>query len=101
MFAVIKSCGRQFKVTQGQQLDLDLMSFKNEGDVFEINDVLMISGDFVAFNPAGASVKCEVMKHFRGPKLIVFKNRQRHTFRRKNGHRQDYTRVKITEIITK
>ena len=99
MFAVVKSGGRQFKVTEGQEIDIDLMAFAKEGDVFEINDVLLIaSGDDIALNPK-ASIKCEVVKHFRGPKLIVFKNRQRHTFRRKNGHRQDFTRVKVGAIV--
>ncbi len=99
MFAVVKSGGRQFKVVEGQELDIDLMAFAKEGYTFEINDVLLLSsGNSTSYNPK-ASVECEVIKHFRGPKLIVFKNRQRHTFRRKNGHRQDFTRVKINKIV--
>lgn len=97
MFAVIKFGGKQFKVFQGQDLDLDLIS-KNEGDEFEITDVLLIGGENPSLKPV-ATVKCEILQHFRAPKLIVFKNRQRHTFRKKKGHRQDYTRVKIKEIV--
>ncbi len=100
MFAVVKSGGRQFKVVEGQELDIDLMAFANEGHLFEINEVLLLtSGNDTSFNPK-ASVQCEVVKHFRGPKLIVFKNRQRHTFRKKKGHRQDFTRIKINKIVS-
>lgn len=98
MFAVIKFGGKQFKVIEGQDLDLDLIN-KTEGEEFEISDVLLIGGDAPSLKPS-AKVKCQVLQHFRGPKLIVFKNRQRSTFRKKKGHRQDYTRVKIKEIIS-
>lgn len=97
MFAIIKFSGKQFKVVEGQEIDLDLIN-QEEGYEFQINDVLLIGGDKIKINP-NSSIKCEVLKHFRGPKLVVFKNRQRSTFRKKKGHRQDYTRVKIKEII--
>lgn len=98
MFAIVKVGGKQFKVSQGQELDVDLMQ-KNEGETFTINDVLFIGGETLSISPKKASVQCEVVKHFRGPKLIVFKKRRRHTFKRKTGHRQDYTRVIIKEIV--
>lgn len=93
----MKFGGKQFKVFQGQDLDLDLIN-KNEGEEFEVSDVLLIGGENPSLKP-NAKIKCEILKHFRGPKLIVFKNRQRSTFKKKKGHRQDYTRVKIKEII--
>lgn len=97
MFAIIKTSGKQFKVSQDQELDID---FKDAdiGSTFEIHDVLMFGGDNIVINPKKAIVKCEVLQHFRGPKLVVFKNRPRSTFRKKTGHRQDYTRIKIKEI---
>lgn len=98
MFAIIKVGGKQFKVSPEQELDIDLLN-KQEGDSFEINDILLVSGEKLNLDPKKTLVKCEVVKHFRGPKLVVFKNRQRHTFRKKKGHRQDYTRVKIKEIV--
>jgi len=98
MFAIIKVGGKQFKVSPEQELDIDLLN-KQEGDSFEINDVLLVFGEKLNLDPKKTSVKCEVVKHFRGPKLVVFKNRQRSTFRKKKGHRQDYTRVKIKEIV--
>lgn len=100
MFAVIKTSGKQFKVSQGQELDIDFKDVEI-GSTFEIRDVLMLGGEDTALNPAKAVVKCEVVEHFRGPKLVVFKNRPRSTFRKKTGHRQDYTRIKIKEIVSK
>lgn len=98
MFAVIKFGGKQFKVEQGQELDLDLIQ-KVEGEAFEINDILLIGGEKTEISPKKASIKCEVIQHFRAEKLVVFKKRRRQTFKRKTGHRQDYTRVKIKEIV--
>ena len=98
MFAVIKFCGKQFKDQAGQELDLDLMQ-KNEGEAFSIEDVLLIGGGTTEISPKKASVQCEVIQHFRAEKLVVFKKRRRQTFKRKTGHRQDYTRVKIKEIV--
>ncbi|MFT4967921.1 MAG: large subunit ribosomal protein L21 [Candidatus Deianiraeaceae bacterium] len=98
MFAVIKVGGKQFKVINDQELDIDLVN-QDEGSIIEINEVLLLSDDTINIHPEGSIVKCEIIKHFRAPKVIVFKNRQRSTFRKKRGHRQDYTRVKIKEIV--
>ena len=66
-------------------------------------DVLMLGGDQPKLGAplvSGASVAAEIVEHKRGPKVIVFKKRRRHNSRRKNGHRQDFTLVRITEILT-
>ena len=97
MFAVLKFGGKQFKISEGQEIDLDLIK-QDEGSGVVLEDILFIGGENTSLAPK-ASVKCEVLKHFRAPKLVVFKNHQRSTFRKKKGHRQDYTRVKIKEIV--
>jgi large subunit ribosomal protein L21 len=99
MFAIIKVGGKQFKVVENQDLDIDLTNLQ-QGDSLDISEVLLLSKEGVPYiNPKNCVVRCEVLQHFRGPKLVVFKNRQRSTFRKKKGHRQDYTRVKIKEIV--
>ncbi len=98
MFAIIKNGGKQYKVVTNQELEIDYNDLEI-GAHFEIKDVLMIGGEHVAFNPAKSVVKCEVLGHKRGKKLIVFKNRPRSTFRKKTGHRQDHTVIKIKEIV--
>ena len=67
------------------------------------SDVLVLGGDAPKFGAPlvdGASVAAEIVEHKRGPKVIIFKKRRRHNSRRKNGHRQDFTLVLITEILT-
>ena len=72
------------------------------GDKIEFGEVLMVGGDSVKIGAplvSGALVKAEVVEQTRGPKVIAFKKRRRKNSRRKRGHRQDLTTVKITEII--
>jgi large subunit ribosomal protein L21 len=99
MFAVIKNGGKQYKVFLNQELEVDYNDLEI-GAHFEIKDVLMIGGENVTLNPQKSVVKCEVLGHKRGKKLIVFKNRPRSTFRKKTGHRQDLTVIKIKEILS-
>ena len=73
------------------------------GDQVTFADVLMLGGDKPSIgvpHVAGASVVAEIVEHRRGPKIIVFKKRRRKNSRRKNGHRQDATLIRITEILT-
>ena len=73
------------------------------GAIVQFGEVLVLGGDTVSFgNPtvAGASVAGEVIEQGRGPKVIAFKKRRRKNSRRKRGHRQDFTKVRITEILT-
>jgi len=73
------------------------------GDQVTLGEVLMLGGETPAIGSplvAGASVVAEILEHRRGPKIIVFKKRRRHNSRRKNGHRQDLTLIRITEILT-
>lgn len=101
MYAIIRTGGRQFRVEQGKILDVErLPNAINES--FEITDVLLIGdGDKTLIgqpNVEGASVKVTVVDQFRAKKLIVFKYRQRTSYRRKQGHRHYYTRLRVDSI---
>jgi large subunit ribosomal protein L21 len=102
MFAVIKTGGKQYRVALEDKLQVARVA-GNPGDVVEFGEVLVVGGDSpVLGNPtvAGASVAGEVLEQGRGPKVISFKKRRRKNSRRKRGHRQEYTLVRITEILT-
>ena len=100
MFAVIKTGGKQYRVAPNETLKVARLD-SAPGSIVELKDVLMVGGDSpVLGNPvAGAAVAAEVVAHERGAKIISFKKRRRKNSRRKRGHRQDLTIVKITEII--
>jgi large subunit ribosomal protein L21 len=102
MFAVIKTGGKQYRVALEDKLQVAKVA-GNPGDVVEFGEVLVVGGDTpVLGSPtvAGASVAGEVLEQGRGPKVISFKKRRRKNSRRKRGHRQEYTLVRITEILT-
>ncbi len=100
MYAVIRTGGRQFKVSEGQKIRVEKLP-GNTGDKITINDVLLVGGDAPKIGKplvAGASVSAEISEQDRGKKIVVFKFRRRKNYRRKNGHRQPYTILKITGI---
>ena len=102
MFAVIKTGGLQYRVAADQVVTIGRLAGE-PGDIIEIGEVLMVGGDTVVIGAptvAGATVAAEVMRQSRGPKVIAFKKRRRKNSRRKRGHRQDFTVVRITEILT-
>ena len=101
MFAVIKTGGKQYKVAAEDTITI--MTLAGEaGEKVTFNDVLMIvDGDKATTGAplvAGASVSAEIVEHSRGPKVIAFNKRRRKHSKRKRGHRQDLTVVKITGI---
>ena len=103
MFAVIKTGGKQYKVSKGQVLRLEkLASFP--GKKVQFNEVLLVGGDkMVVGTPfvKDAGVQAEVVDQIRGPKTISFvKRRRKSSSQRKKGHRQSLTVVKITNILT-
>lgn len=102
MFAVIKTGGKQYSVSADQTLEVAKLSGE-AGDQVTFADVLMVGGDqpqLGAPHVSGASVVAEIVEHRRGRKIIVFKKRRRHNSRRRNGHRQDATLIRVTEILT-
>ena len=102
MFAVIKTGGKQYKVAAEDVITVEKV--KGEpGDLVEFAEVLMLGGDAVVVGTpvvAGASVAGEVVEQTRGAKVIAFKKRRRKNSRRKRGHRQELSVIRITEILT-
>lgn len=102
MYAIIQDGGRQYRVEPGQRLDLDLKSDLKSGDTVEFSQVLAIGGDeeLKLGSPAidGAKVTAKVIGVEKGDKIYVQKFRRRKNYHRRNGHRQQYTRVEIAEI---
>ncbi len=102
MFAVIKTGGKQYKVAANDVITIERLEAE-AGDVVAFDQVLMLGGDTVTVGTptvAGATVAAEVVEQARGPKVISFKKRRRQNSKRKKGHRQDLTIVRITEILT-
>jgi large subunit ribosomal protein L21 len=102
MFAVIRTGGKQYRVAADDVITVDKV--KGEpGEIIEFGEVLLLGGDSVQVGSptvGGASVAGEVIDQGRGPKVIAFKKRRRQNSRRKRGHRQEFTMVRITEILT-
>ena len=101
MFAVIKTGGKQYKVAENEVITVERLEGE-AGATIALDQVLMVGeGENVTIGApvvAGATVTAEIVGQGRGPKLIVFKKRRRQNSRRKNGHRQDLTVLKITSI---
>ena len=102
MFAVIKTGGKQYRVAAEDKLQVGKVAGE-PGDIITFGDVLVVGGDTATLGSptvSGASVAAEVLEQGRGPKIIAFKKRRRKNSRRKRGHRQEFTLVRITEILT-
>ncbi|WP_225768740.1 50S ribosomal protein L21 [Inquilinus sp. Marseille-Q2685] len=101
MFAVIRTGGKQYRVAPDQLVTVERLDAE-PGASITLEDVLMVGGDGAVKigTPvlAGASVTAEVVEQTRGPKVIIFKKKRRQNYRRKKGHRQDLTVLKITAI---
>lgn len=100
MFAIVKIAGQQFKVTPGQNLYVPHLEGK-QGDKVEFSDVLLHGNDgkFSVGDKASVTVKAEIMNELvKGEKVIAFKMKKRKGFRKKHGHRTQYTHIKVTDI---
>ncbi len=103
MYAVIKTGGKQYKVAKNDVVVVERLAAE-AGETVELDQVLMVGGEgktevgapFVA----GASVAAEVIDLARGPKVTIFKKKRRKNHRRKAGHRQDLTVLRVTDILT-
>lgn len=102
MYAVIQTGGKQYRVEPGDTIDVELLHAEAGGRV-EIDKVLMIGdGDNITFGRPfvdGAKVQAEVVEEGRGKKIIIFKYKSKVRYRRKNGHRQGFTRLTIQNIL--
>ena len=104
MFAVLNTGGKQYKVSQGDLIEVEKLESDVGGKV-TLSQVLMVGegGNVEVGSPYVSSCKVtgEVVEQGKGAKIIVFKKKRRKNYRRKNGHRQLFTQLKITEIIKK
>ncbi len=104
MFAVLKTGGKQYKVAQGDVIQVEKLE-GNVGDKVTLDQVLMIGEkdkiDVGAPVLDGSKVTCEIIDQAKGPKVLVFKKKRRKKYRRTNGHRQLITHLKITDISKK
>lgn len=103
MYAIIRDRGMQYRVEQGQVVTLDLIETAEAGSQIELGEVLMIGdGSKVQVGTptiAGAKVQAEVLGVRKGDKIVVFRYRNKKRYRRRTGHRQHYTQVKISAIL--
>jgi large subunit ribosomal protein L21 len=103
MFAVIRTGGKQYRVAPNDVIEIEKIAGK-PGDIIELSEVILLGGDGgpKTGSPtiAGALVAAEVIEHKRGDKFVVFKKKRRKNYRRKKGHRQALTALRITEILT-
>ena len=104
MFAVLKTGGKQYKVSEGDVIQVEKLD-GNIGDAVTLDQVLMVGEDdnVQVGNPFldGGSVTAEIVEQFKDKKVLVFKKHRRKNYRRKNGHRQQVTRLKVTGISRK
>ena len=102
MFAVIKAGGKQYRVAPEDVIRIDRVTGE-PGEIVEFGEVLVLGGDAPQLGTptiSGATVAGEVLQHERGDKVIAFKKRRRKNSRRKRGFREDFTLIRITEILT-
>ncbi len=101
MFVIVTIAGQQFKVEEGNELFVHRLD-ANEGDQISFEDVLLVDqdGEVTLGKPKvdGAQVNASVVEHLKGDKVIVFKKKRRKGYRKKNGHRQSFTKIKVDGI---
>jgi large subunit ribosomal protein L21 len=101
MFAVLKTGGKQYRVTAGDMLRVELLS-ATAGETVQFNDILMVGATVGAPFVAGAAVQAEVVDNIKADKVITFRKRRRkHSSQRTRGHRQQLTLLKVTGILEK
>ena len=102
MYAIVNTGGKQYRVQRGDTVRVEYLP-GDQGDLIELDDVRLLSdddGDVAIGAPAveGAKVTAEVVRQGRGKKVIVFKYKAKTRYRRKNGHRQNFTELRVTDI---
>jgi large subunit ribosomal protein L21 len=101
VYAIVECGGRQYRAEEGHSFVVEKLSYE-VGEQIELGNVLLVSdGDEIAVGQPsveGASVKATVVEQFRGKKILVWKYRPRKRYRKRQGHRQSYTRLRVDEI---
>ncbi len=98
MFAVVETGGKQYKIEPGSVLKVEKLE-GNEGDTIELGRVILVSDEKgTNTNAEAVKVKAEILRQMKADKVLIFKKKRRHNYRRKNGHRQQLSLVRITDI---
>ena len=103
MFAIVETGGKQYQVEEGRYLDVELLEGDKDSKVVFDKVVMIVNGKRSKVGQpyvAGASAEGTIVKHDRAKKIIVYKQRPKKGYRRKQGHRQGFTRVMISKIRT-
>ncbi|MEO3763135.1 50S ribosomal protein L21 [Streptomyces sp. B8F3] len=101
MYAIVRTGGRQQKVSVGDVIEVDRMSSKSVGDNVELSTLLVVDGETVTSDPwvlDGVKVQAEVVDHHKGDKIDILKYKNKTGYRKRIGHRQLHTALKITQI---
>lgn len=102
MYAIIESGGKQYKVSEGDIISVELLSAETDA-ALEIDKVLAVEneGKLTVGSPylEGAKVECKILAHGKGKKVIVFHYKPKKNIRKKNGHRQPFTKIQIEKIV--
>ncbi len=103
MYAVVEILGQQFKAEAGKKLFVHRMEEAERGSQVEFEKVLLLDNEGVitvgAPTVEGAKIVCEVLSHVRGDKVIVFHKKRRKGYKKRNGHRQNFTEILVKEIV--
>ena len=97
MFAVVRTGGKQYRVAAGDKIVVEKIAGE-AGQTIQLGDVLLAGEGSELKSTDGLTVSAEIIAQAKGEKVIVFKKRRRHNYRRKNGHRQNHTILKIVSI---
>ena len=103
MYAIVETGGKQYKLEEGRYVDIELLDAKADDKVTFDKIVMLVNGKKSKVGQpyvTGASVEGTIVKHDKAKKIIVFKQRPKKGYRKKQGHRQQFTRVMITKIRT-
>lgn len=97
MFAIVRTGGKQYRVAAGDKIAVEKLAGE-AGDKITLGDVLLAGKDGEVADLAGVTVAAEIIAQAKSEKVIVFKKRRRHNYRRKNGHRQQMTLLRIVSV---
>ena len=97
MFAIVRTGGKQYRVAAGDKIAVEKLAGE-AGETITLGDVLLAGEGSELKSTDGLAVTAEIIAQAKGEKVIVFKKRRRHNYRRKNGHRQQYTILRIASI---
>jgi large subunit ribosomal protein L21 len=97
MFAVVRTGGKQYRVAAGDKIAVEKLAGE-AGETITLGDVLLAGNDGGIADVAGITVSAEIIAQAKSEKVVVFKKRRRHNYRRKNGHRQQLTLLRIVSV---